>query len=167
MKSIKITVNGDEITCHEDGSVSKLNRSNMKVERRFGGCDAYGYPQRWVGGRNMKTHRLIAMAFLEDYSDDLQVDHINGVHNDNRVENLRMATASQNRRAFRMVTTGVSSKFRGVSWDKSMKKWAAYIAIGRKKTNLGYFLSETDAAIAFNEAAIELGFLPESLNKIH
>ena len=41
-------------------------------------------------------HRLVAEAFLEDYSDDLQVDHINNIRTDNRVENLRMVNNQEN-----------------------------------------------------------------------
>lgn len=41
-------------------------------------------------------HRLIAKEFLADYSEDLQVNHINGIKTDNRVENLEMVTNAQN-----------------------------------------------------------------------
>ena len=43
-----------------------------------------------------RMHRLVAMKYLDDYSDKLQVNHINGVKDDNRVENLEMVTASEN-----------------------------------------------------------------------
>ena len=43
-----------------------------------------------------KIHRLVAMFYLEDYSDSLQVNHKNGVKTDNRVENLEMVTNQQN-----------------------------------------------------------------------
>ena len=46
--------------------------------------------------KNYKIHRLVAMFYLEDYSDDLQVNHKNGVKTDNRVENLEMVTNREN-----------------------------------------------------------------------
>ena len=42
------------------------------------------------------VHRLVAQAFLNNYSDELQVNHINGIKNDNKICNLEMVTASQN-----------------------------------------------------------------------
>jgi hypothetical protein len=44
----------------------------------------------------VKLHRLIAACFLDNYSDSLQVNHINGIKTDNRIENLEMVTNSQN-----------------------------------------------------------------------
>ena len=37
--------------------------------------------------KNYKVHRLVAMFYLSDYSDNLQVNHKNGIKTDNRVEN--------------------------------------------------------------------------------
>ena len=48
------------------------------------------------GRKIIKLHRLIAAMFLETYDEDLQVNHKNGIKNDNRVENLEMVTQSQN-----------------------------------------------------------------------
>jgi hypothetical protein len=36
------------------------------------------------------VHRLVADAFIKDLAPGEQIDHINGVHSDNRVENLRV-----------------------------------------------------------------------------
>ena len=48
------------------------------------------------GRKPYKLHRLIAMMYLDDYSNDLQVNHKNGIKTDNRVENLEMVTCRDN-----------------------------------------------------------------------
>lgn len=48
------------------------------------------------GRQAFKVHRLVAMRYLSDYSEELQVNHKNGVKTDNRVENLEMVTNSEN-----------------------------------------------------------------------
>jgi hypothetical protein len=50
----------------------------------------------------------------------------------------------------------LSSRFRGVTWNRKNKRWQASINIGGKYKYLGSFLSEDDAAVAFDRAAVEL-----------
>ena len=50
-----------------------------------------------------------------------------------------------------------SSKYRGVSWDKSHNPWQAVIKVAGKKENLGFFDDEAEAARAFDTRAAELG----------
>jgi hypothetical protein len=45
---------------------------------------------RTVHGKQKLVHRLVAHAFIKPLEDGEQVDHINGNHNDNQVENLRV-----------------------------------------------------------------------------
>ena len=45
---------------------------------------------RTTHGKQNLVHRLVADAFIKELSKTDQVDHINGVHGDNRVENLRV-----------------------------------------------------------------------------
>jgi len=81
------------------------------------------------------------------------VDHINGNTRDNRRANLRMATFSQNAMNSRRRGKTGGSKYKGVSWDKNVKKWRAMIHVNRRAMYLGGFDDEVEAARAYDGAA--------------
>lgn len=95
--------------------------------------------------KNVYMHNLI--LGIED-----QIDHKNGDGLDNRKENLRICTQSQNRMNCRK-GQNQSSKYKGVSWHKKNKRWRAYIQVNGKKIALGNHVSEELAAKAYNDAA--------------
>lgn len=49
-----------------------------------------------INGKPKRVHRLIAKTFIKNYDENLEVNHINGIKTDNRVENLEMVTPKQN-----------------------------------------------------------------------
>ena len=110
-------------------------------------CDLWGRR----GGMKVLMHRLVLLA-----PDTSSVDHANGNRLDNRRENLRLATQSQ-QNANRPKIVGLSQRFKGVYRRRDGLKWCAQVKdpAGRMKY-LGSFASEVAAAIAYDTAAIQL-----------
>ena len=86
--------------------------------------------------------------------DKRQGDHISRECLDNQKSNLRIATKSEN--GANLKTNHGSSKYKGVSWDKSRGKWRATIKKYKKQIHIGYFDSGVEAARAYDEAAVEI-----------
>lgn len=80
----------------------------------------------------------------------LMVDHRNRNPLDNRRENLRLATRSQNRA--NAISSVGKSEFKGVTQLRS-GRWQAQISYDGKRCYLGSFESEEDAALAYDDAA--------------
>jgi hypothetical protein len=84
--------------------------------------------------------------------DGLLVDHVNGDTLDNRRENLRVCTKTENQCNQRPRHTRASI-YKGVGWYKRDKKWRARISVNKTNIEIGKFTCETCAARAYNEAA--------------
>lgn len=72
---------------------------------------------------------------------------------DYRKNNLVICTVKERQRLLSKRRVKTSSKFKGVSYSKSDKKWKAGIEVNGKGINLGHFKEEKDAARAYNAAA--------------
>jgi len=85
---------------------------------------------------------------------DKQIDHINHNTLDNRKENLRIVTGSQNGMNQKLHKNNTSG-YKGVHWFIYSKRWMAYIRLNSRKIHLGYFNSKIEAAYAYNYAALK------------
>lgn len=83
----------------------------------------------------------------------LQVDHRNRKRLDNRRENLRTATNSQNQYNKNKTKSKTSSIYKGVTYIKRTGKWRAQIMVNRKNIALGEYDEEIEAAKAYDEGA--------------
>jgi hypothetical protein len=101
-------------------------------------------------------HQLMGLHFIPNPENYKQIDHINGIKDDNRIENLRWVTPSQNGRN-KKKRMNCSSQYKGVYWNKSVNKWKACISINRIKKYLGLFNTELDAFNAWKAFVIENG----------
>ena len=168
MKALTLN-NGREIEVSETGVVCICAFTDSVGRRRTrrettGSADSEGYRQVKIAGKLHKVHRLVARAYLPTYSEDLQVDHIDGDKANNHLSNLRMATHVENRRAYQKTYGAV--QYRGVSIKKGNKTdpYQAKITVNGKTKHIGYFPTEEAGGRAYNDAAIKYGYSPEALN---
>lgn len=151
-KHFSITKNGE---LSRDSTPYKL-RSKIKMGVSFDG-DSHGYrifkfrAEKGSKPINISTHRMV--FFLHNHYLPEQVDHIDRNRSNNHPSNLRAATPSENSR--NTPSRGGSSKYLGVNWCKARNLWITYIRIKGKKTNLGRFKTEVEAASHYNLSAIE------------
>lgn len=130
----------------------KHAKRNTKVARK--------HIQLWL-------HREIWAHINGPIPDGLCIDHINGDSLDNRLANLRLASHKENIRNRANKNKNNTSGYTGVFWDKSKNKWLASIKIDGRNKYLGRYLEKRDAAVAYNNAALEFFGEYASLNNIN
>jgi len=99
------------------------------------------------GVLRLLKHRIVYYAHNQDWdiwdsSTDNMIDHINRKRNDNRIENLRVVTNSQNQMN--------RDEVNGYTWHRG--KWRADIKVDGKTIHIGYFENKEDARAAYLEA---------------
>jgi hypothetical protein len=104
-----------------------------------------------------------------------QIDHINHSGLDNRRENLREVTPSQNGANTRSFFSGKknnpwASRYKGVRKRRDLKPgarvWSVRVKHNYKETHIGCFHTEEEAALAYNKKALELWGEHAYLNEV-
>ena len=104
-------------------------------------CQGYVTTHLKNSTKKLRIHTL----FLPK-KDGFDVDHINQNPLDNRKQNLRYATRSQN---------NINSKRKGIYWYERKKRWIAQIGVNKKTIHLGSFKNEKDALRVRREAELK------------
>ena len=145
MKEIKLT----------QGKVAIVDDEDFEELSKYKWQYAGGYAVRAISRAFGKLPLTRIHVQIIGKIDGLEIDHINGDKLDNRRENLRHVTVSQNQYNRKPNRAG-SSQYKGVSWYRAGKKWHSSIKTGGKTFHLGYYDIERDAAAAYNKSASEL-----------
>ena len=154
---------GNSFLCSEE-HFDYLNKFNWTE-------DSQGYAVRKTpiddtihNAKVLKASRIVMELILGRpmTDEDGTVDHKNRNPKDNRIENLRLATYSQQaRNRHKSYNINCTSTYTGVDFHKQSQKWRARIQLNEVTTFLGMFSTEIDAARCYN-AAVKLLHLPDN-----
>lgn len=117
--------------------------------------------RKWVPQKKTYTFYAVAWGKRRMHREILNLkngqfcDHIDGDGLNNQRKNLRVCTHAENCRNRRKRRDGETSKFKGVHVEKASKVFVSSLRLNGRLINLGRFLSETDAALAYNNAAVK------------
>ena len=116
------------------------------------GSKKNGYLSTSIGKKQYYQHRLVWLYVYGEWPTS-SIDHINGDKSDNRIVNLRLATASQNQHnrkktKNRDTPVGAYKHYRG--------GWYSTIMVNKTKKYLGSFKTAEEAAAAYAQAKKEL-----------
>lgn len=126
-----------------------IKRKGVQFGKKVGAKMPNGYVNAMLDYKSIGVHRLIYQYHNSDFdindgSKHNQIDHINCVRDDNRIENLRSLTCQENH--FNRKET------KGYFFDKTRNNWRASITVGGKSKTIGRYKTEAEAAKAYLDA---------------
>ena len=132
---------------YKDGCLYWKNSTRPGWNGKKAGRLNQGYNYIKIKGKLYGEHRLIFLMFYGYLP--IEVDHINGLNNN--IENLRATDRSGNCRNTRTPCTNTSG-IKGVSWNKTAKKWCVQLYVEGKNRFIGYFKDIELAELVAQEA---------------
>lgn len=138
-----------------DGVFTWLRHSDIElVGTVAGSINDQGYVQIVLDGISYKAHRLVWLYLHGEFPKDI-IDHIDGDKGNNRRENLRECSYSENQ-ANRGLNKNNTSGYKGVSFCIPTGKWRALVYFRGTRISCGRFDSVIDAAKAYDRKALEV-----------
>lgn len=125
---------------------------------RFAGEEAFitlndaGYRYSSIHAIKVRAHRVIWMMQTgEDIPEGMLIDHINGVRDDNRWVNLRLASRSQNNHNRHRTRSDSISGIRGVKYRAERDRYVAVLRVDGRERKFGSFRTAAEAHARFLE----------------
>lgn len=151
-------VSGVLVWKSREGSDRGTHSWNAKhAGKRAGGSrGVYGYRGVKILGKVYMEHRVIWL-FVNDEWPKIDIDHINGDSEDNRLENLRVATRTQNIQNQKCRMDNLAG-LKGIQWRSDMKKYHVRITVNGIRRTVGWYVDPNEAHAAYcREAGVSFG----------
>lgn len=132
--------------------------SSIAIGSSAGSESVRGYTVIGIDGAGYRAHRL-AWLYVHGEWPESEIDHINHIKSDNRIDNLRVVSRDENNRnrsKSKNNTWGVT----GVYWRKDFNRWTASISSNNKQQHLGLFQDKFEAICARKSAEAKQGYHP-------
>jgi hypothetical protein len=133
--------------------IHKANKGTAKAGDKAGSVNGSGYVVTGIEGNKYRNHRIIFLmhrGFLPDC-----LDHIDNNKLNNRIENLRPATLSQNQQN-RRISKNNTSGVKGVKWKATQNIWTASVTLNGKRKHVGHFRTVHEAEVAVRKVREQL-----------
>jgi len=151
MEYIKSIFNYNPIT----GEItSRVNRRKAKIGKILGCLDGSGYVDISICNKKYKAHRLAWLLYYGEWPKN-QIDHVNGIKNDNRILNLRECSTHENAQNI-IVTKRSNTGYLGVIYHKNLNKYEAQICFKGERHYLGFFNTPEEASNSYLNMKKEL-----------
>lgn len=150
MKEIPLTKGryGAFVALVDDADYEWLNQHKWYAGKRRQSW--YAYRGTEENGHKIAMHQMILRT-----PKGMKTDHRNGDGLDNRRENIRICTNTENVRNQRTQQRQKSSVFKGVHWCATYKRWVSKIKVNHRRIYLGRFHNEVEAALAYDVGALK------------
>ena len=147
------TFEGCDLKIFRDGRIQFLDkRSKNKVWKYKKAKNNNGYLQTRINEKMVLVHTIIALCYLGERPEGKQIDHINSIRTDNRVENLQYITASEN---CLKRTTSNGKPIKG-TYKTPSGRFIVRILINKKQTYFGTYDTEEEAIEIYIQAKAKL-----------
>jgi hypothetical protein len=125
----------------------RARRGKARFDQVAGHISAHGYRKVQVDGKQYFVHRLVWL-YVHGVWPTYEIDHINGVKDDNRLVNLRDIPHADNQK------NRIGAK--AARPDNNGKGFSARIYTNGQRTHLGYFKTAEEAQAAYVKAKQEI-----------
>ena len=146
------TMEKTELKVFRDGRLQYFTKGGKVWKDKKGSNNGTGYLQTKLNGKNFLVHTIIALCYLGEKPEGKQIDHINSIRDDNRVENLQYITASEN------CSKQTNIKGKPIKGTQKLPsgRFNVRIYINRKITSLGTYDTEEEAIEIYIQAKAKL-----------